>query len=127
MFVMVMVIGALGSAPLMVESQLLVNPLVTINGSLTGIPGGSLVGIPVSNATVELDCNGTVLSTTTTNSMGSFLLSSSLNNPTQINGLLNGCAAVVSTPLSVFNPIDLESFGTFRFSTNIRIVDNGDD
>lgn len=49
MFVMVMVIGALGSAPLMVESQLLVNPLVTINGSLTGIPGGSLVGIPVSS------------------------------------------------------------------------------
>ncbi|KAJ0980643.1 hypothetical protein J5N97_008898 [Dioscorea zingiberensis] len=79
--------------------------LIRINGTVpcgTGIPTSTAI-IPVfPNAVVQLQCGGTVISSTTTNSDGVFTM---FLNPitTLLSSLLSNCKLVVNTPLSTCN------------------------
>ncbi|KAA0049504.1 hypothetical protein IC582_012847 [Cucumis melo] len=137
MLVMVMVIGALGSAPLMAEAQLgnIIGSLLgvinvqgvvycTADGNIGTINATSTPVFP--NAVVQLQCgNGNIVSTTTTNNMGSF---SMLLNPLQflLSTLLTDCNVVVRTPLINCNAtLPSTGFLTSRMQFVGRFVQDG--
>ncbi|KGN57120.1 phylloplanin [Cucumis sativus] len=112
LLVLVMVFGALGSAPLMAEAQFniigsllkLINIQGTVFCTADGNIGTNATSTPVfPNALVQLQCgNGNIVSTTTTNNGGIF---SMFLNPVQfvLSSLLSNCNLVVKTPISDCN------------------------
>ncbi|CAK9318512.1 unnamed protein product [Citrullus colocynthis] len=110
LFVLVMIIGV--GAPLMVEAQLGIVgnllSLIKIQGTVFCTANGN-IGINATatpifpNASVQLRCgNGNIVSTTTTNNMGTFSI---LLNPSEflVSLIAERCNIVVTTPLSNCN------------------------
>ncbi|PON88346.1 Immunoglobulin-like fold containing protein [Trema orientale] len=81
----------------------LINLQGTVFCTLNGRIGVNGTSTPVfSNALVQLQCNGNVVSSATTNNSGVFSI---LLNPLQflLSSLLSDCKVVVNTPLSSCN------------------------